>query len=521
MRAWMKMAGCSALAAGIGGASIAETSGQELWRIWQEASARTGLSLTPGEMTRSGDSLTIRDLSYLVEGERDEFFGIIDEVKIAERRDGSVEISLSPRHDLTAEFTRPDGSTFAKVRLRAYHQGLSMTASGGGDSMVVDILVPEILLEGRELEADDETYHFNFDHGFVAEDVAVRFEYELAADEAAALSTHLDAETVSFSLKEDDADDGGNDDIEFELEGLDIDIRAEPGIFGDFTAVENNLIAGGAHEVGFAFRKSRMELEIFGNEGAIDIDINSGAGNIETGTADLGSLDWVSLLEEVHANVSVESGEQAGRKEISLSVEELAGEMRIPMLALVEPQDFGLNIDISGLSFAETFWEQFDPVRQLPRDPAALSLALSGKAILSEGLFESEWQDPERMARNLESGEFPVEFLSLDIENFLVSGAGAEVTGTGTFAIEGDDIEVVDGGPGVDGQIDLKMSGAHELIDKLAAAGLLSNEQEVTVEALLLMLVRRDEESDALLSTIEVKPDGSALVNGLPFPFTP
>lgn len=523
MRAWMKMAGCSALAAGIGGASIAETSGQELWRIWQEASARTGLSLTPGEMTRSGGSLTIRDLSYLVEGERGEFFGVIDEVTIAERRDGSVEISLSPRHDLTAEFTRPDGSTFAKVRLRAYHQGLSMTASGGGDSMVVDILVPEIFLEGRELEADGETYHFNFDDGFVAEDVSVRFEYELAADEAAALSTYLDAETVSFSLNEDDendgGNDGGNDGIEFELEGLDIDMRAELGIFGDFAAVENNLIAGGTHEVGFAFRKSRMELEIFGHEGAIDIDIGSGAGNIETRTADLGSLDGVSLLEEVHANVSVESGEQAGWKETSLSVEEVAGEMRIPMLALVEPQDFGLNIDISGLSFAETFWEQFDPGRQLPRDPAALSLALSGKAVLSEGLFESEWQDPERMSRNLESGELPVELRTLDIENLLVSGAGAELTGAGAFAFGGDDIETVEGETAVEGKIDLKTSGALDLIDNLLTAGLMSNEQRITASALVLSLTRRDGKSDALISTIEVKPGGSVLVNGLPLPW--
>ena len=139
MRAWMKMAGCSALAAGIGGASIAETSGQELWRIWQEASAWTGLSLTPGEVTRSGDSLTIRDLAYLMEGTQGDFFGIIDEVTITERRNGSVEISLSPSHELTAEFKGPDGSAIATAGLRAYHEELGMVASGGDDTVIADI----------------------------------------------------------------------------------------------------------------------------------------------------------------------------------------------------------------------------------------------------------------------------------------------------------------------------------------------------------------------------------------------
>ena len=520
MRAWMEMVGCSALAAGIGGASIAETSGQELWRIWQEASARTGLSLTPGEMTRSGDSLTIRDLSYLVEGERGEFFGVIDEVTIAERRDGSVEISLSPRHDLTAEFKGPDGSAIATARLRAYHEELGMVASGGDDTVIADILFPKVSLEVREIEFGDKpTFDIDFDNAIVAEHAAVRFEYNLAAGKAATVSTQLNAESVTFSLGLDDADAGWSADFEFELEGLDRDMRAEPGIFGDIAAIEKNLMTGGTYEVGFAFRKSRMELELFGNEGAIDIEIGSGAGNIETRTADFGSLHGVSLVEGTYANFSVESGAQAKHPEIALKIEHLASELRIPSLAREAPQDFKLNFDIADLSFAETFWEMFDPGRQLPRAPATLSLALSGKAVLLEGLFDSEWQDPERLARNLESGELPVELRSLDIENLLVSGAGAELTGTGAFAFGGDDIETVEGETAVEGKIDLKTSGALDLIDNLLTAGLLSNEQRITASALVLSLTRRDEKSDALISMIEVKPGGSVLVNGLPLPW--
>lgn len=190
MRGWMTLAGCSALAAGIGGGAAASATGQELWRIWQEASAQTGFSLTPGDVTRSGDSLTIRDLAYLMEGSQGDFYGIIDEVTILDRRDGSVEISLSSSHDLTVEFKGPNGVAAATVQLGAFHEGLSMIASGGEDMLVVDILVPNISFEGRELELDDETLDLDFDH-IVVEDAVVRFEYELVANKAATVSTHL------------------------------------------------------------------------------------------------------------------------------------------------------------------------------------------------------------------------------------------------------------------------------------------------------------------------------------------
>lgn len=328
----------------------------------------------------------------------------------------------------------------------------------------------------------------------------------------------LNAENVSFSLVLDDENNGWSADFEFELEGLDRDLRAEPGIFGDMAAIEKNLMTGGTYEVGLAFRKSRMELGLSGNEGGIKIGIGSGGGNFESRTAEFGSVQGTSIIEGVFANFSAESGAPPSSPEISLKVDEFAGELRIPMLAREEPQDFRQNFDIAGLSFAETFWEMFDPGRQLPRAPAALSLALSGKASLLESLSAPEWQDPERLAQNLESGAFPVELRSLDIDNLLVSGAGAKLTGTGAFAFDGENIETVEGMPAADGQIDLKASGVQELIDNLVAAGLLSNEQEMTAGALVLMFARRDEESDTLRSTIEVRPGGSVLVNGLPLP---
>ena len=71
----------------------------------------------------------------------------------------------------------------------------------------------------------------------------------------------------------------------------------------------------------------------------------------------------------------------------------------------------------------------------------------------------------------------------------------------------------------MEGKIDLKTSGALDLIDDLLTVGLLSNEQRITASAMVLSLTRRDEKSDALISTIEVKPGGSVLVNGLPLPW--
>ena len=184
------------------------------------------------------------------------------------------------------------------------------------------ILVPKVSIEGRELKIDEETISLvYFDHAFLVEDAVARFEYDLVAGKSATVSIHVDAENISFSLDSDDANAGRSADFEFELEGLDRDMRAEPGIFGDFAAVEKNLMTGGTYEVGVAYRsKSRMELEVFGNEGAVDIDIGSGAGNFETRTAEFGSIHGSSLVVGAFANFSGESGAQVKHPEISLMI---------------------------------------------------------------------------------------------------------------------------------------------------------------------------------------------------------
>ena len=66
----------------------------------------------------------------------------------------------------------------------------------------------------------------------------------------------------------------------------------------------------------------------------------------------------------------------------------------------------------------------------------------------------------------------PVELHSLTLNDITVSAAGAEITGTGDFTFDNDNLETFGGMPAPTGAIDMNIVGVNGLMDRLIKMGL-------------------------------------------------
>ncbi len=172
-------------------------------------------------------------------------------------------------------------------------------------------------------------------------------------------------------------------------------------------------------------------------------------------------------------------------------------------------QPFGFGLTLADLEISDLLWSMFDPAEQLPRDPATLSIDLTGMGRLFFDLLDADEMDMMAM-----QGGMPGELNSLKLNDLTLSAAGAALTGTGAFVFDNTDLETFDGLPAPDGSVDLRLIGANSLLDKLTAMGLLPQEQAMGARMMMGLFAVPGAGEDTLTSTIEVKPDGQILANG-------
>ncbi|MEJ6477729.1 MAG: DUF2125 domain-containing protein, partial [Octadecabacter sp.] len=148
-----------------------------------------------------------------------------------------------------------------------------------------------------------------------------------------------------------------------------------------------------------------------------------------------------------------------------------------------------------------------DPGEILPRDPATVSIELSGTATPFFDLLDPEQAEAAAMS------ERPGELNTLSLDGLKLAVAGALVTGNGRFVFDNDDLQTFDGFPRPKGAVTLNINGVNSLIDKLIQMGLLPAEEAMGGRMMLGMFATPVGD-DMLTSTIEVNDEGHVLANG-------
>ncbi|KIN75295.1 DUF2125 domain containing protein [Sulfitobacter noctilucae] len=191
---------------------------------------------------------------------------------------------------------------------------------------------------------------------------------------------------------------------------------------------------------------------------------------------------------------------------VDITMAESGFNLSMPVQKSDDPQDFALGLKFGDFTMSDMIWSVFDPAGQLPRDPATIALDLTGKMKLLV-----DFMNPEAAAKMQGA---PGELQALNLNTVLVSAAGAKLEGTGAVTFDGNAPSMVPGLGAPVGEVNLAMSGANGLIDKLVAMGLLPSDQAMGARMMMGLFAVAGASPDTLNSKIEFTQDGQILANG-------
>ncbi|WP_296419529.1 DUF2125 domain-containing protein [Pseudooctadecabacter sp.] len=178
----------------------------------------------------------------------------------------------------------------------------------------------------------------------------------------------------------------------------------------------------------------------------------------------------------------------------------------LPLNASDEAQDFRVATSITGITMADTIWNLFDPAGQLPRDPADITLDVTG--VGTNGVDLLDFAALSQMA-----GPPPVEVDEVTIESLRIAAVGAEATAQGSMTFDWTDFETIPGLPRPEGAITINLNGANALMDTLVDMGFIPAE-DLMMPRMMMGMFATPVGDDMLESVIEVNEQGHVLANG-------
>lgn len=482
--------------------ALADLSAQEVWADWKAYLTGTGYTVS-GTETVSGSTLTVSDVSMVMPIPEEDGSGTLSfpEVQFVENGDGTVNVLLPAEFPMTFDFSG-DGETFSG-KLIYSHDGTPMKVAGDAENMSYDYSSSKAALTLEELTADGEAVPADVAKAqLVMSDVATRSNMKVAG--ARSYEQTLTASSLSYDMGFNDPEGEGKGSFKGALQGLAFTgtgtvPEGTPGT--DMAAL---LEAGFGFDGTFTFEGGNGSVSGVDGSETFAMESNSQGGSFTV------SMDKEHLtydVSQIGTNVNITGSEIPFP--LALSMAETGFKLMMPLSKSEEEQDFALGVTLREFAVPEMLWGMIDPTGQLPHDPATVILDLAGKGKVLFDLF-----DPEAMEAVEKGEEQPGELNALTVKQLQVSAAGAELTGTGDFTFNNEDLTSFDGMPAPAGEANFKLTGANTLIDKLIGMGLMSDSDAMGARMMMGMLAVPGEGEDTLTSKIEVTEDGQVLANG-------
>ena len=500
------LAGASALALSLAPAAAPALTPEAAWRSWQDAAGDAGVALEVGGRDLAGDTLTLSGVAFAAETEDGmTVTGSMEEVVFAGQGDGSVAVTLPDSYPVTLSGPDEAGGT-GRVALTIAHPGLSLVMSDAEEGGVAtDYAAPEIAVTIDEVAEDGAVQDLS--GGVTMTDVTGR--NARTGGDLPRIEGVFSAGAVAAALDGTDPESGGR----FDMEIAAADVRSEStGTLTPFyaanedlsTLIENGFSVegeGGSGAITFALSTEGMPESVDAQARIAGTDVR--------GRIDDERLDYDITYSGIEFSAS---GSEIPLPQVAGGLEELRTRLSIPSVPTEEAQPMALTVALRDLVLGEAIWSVFDPAGALPRDPATLVLDIAGRL-----RFLAQPFSEEAMA----GAETPAELQGLDLNELRLSLMGARLTGTGAVTFDYDTPGPFGpDSPAPDGEVNLRLEGAQELLQTLVRTGLLAEEQAMTMRMMTGMIAQpAPEGGDVLTSEIVVRPDGTVLANGAPLPF--
>ena len=490
----------AALVAGLAPASALTP--EEAWTAIQTRQEKLGGYETSGAATRVGDTLTISDLTYSRKQEEFELSLDLADMTLTDLGGGVVGVSYPETSEVVLNVIVEGEEVSIPVQLSM--SGLKAEMAGTLDKVEVVASADEIELlfsdfERFAKEGNDPV------KGVVSMSIsgfsqtetlsigdAVDFDYVAKWTEAA-VAMNLEGVDEPGNLVVSMGAGAGAVDATGTYPA-DFDPTNPLTVFGPGVATRSSVEY---EDLVFAFNGSGFE-----GDGPNAI----GSYSLGAGRADFAVKDSVLSVETAGTNLAMSmQSPDIPLPSISAFIAESGMAFTFPMVMSEEPQDYKLAFAYRGLTVEDSIWDLFDPQGILPRDPATISLDLSGKM---------EWLIDILSGAEPQPGEIPALIYDVAINDLTIDLAGASVEGSGAFELNHDDYISFDGIPAPIGDASFVITGANGLLDRLVEMGLMPEEQVLGVRMMMGIFATPGEGEDVLTSTIETTADGQVFANG-------
>lgn len=484
-----------------GAPALADVTPGEVWGDWKDYMAGFGYEVSSSE-SMSGGTLTVSDIEMAMTLPEDEgrLTMTMDEMTFSDNGDGTVSVSIPPVMPLNVSVDTDKGED-VDVQIEYTTKGFSMNVSGDADAMTYIYAAAEVAIDLRDLVVDGE----NVDLGTI--NVLMKNltgTTEMTMGDIRQSRQTMNSGEVSYDINVADPEGSGQFMMNGAFDGMSFDgtgsfpsdmntedpaamFAAGFGFDGGFT------YGGGAGKFMFQEHGDVVQGSASSDGGGLEIAMN--AGRFAYG----GHADGVAM-EFSGGDIPFP---------VELSMDEWRYDLLMPIAKSDDSQDFSLGFKIGNFAMSDMIWGIFDPGGQLPRDPATIALDITGKAKLFFDLM-----DPAQMQKVETGDEMPGELNELNLNELVVTAAGAELTGAGGFTFDNSDLETFDGVPAPTGSIDLQLVGGNALLDTLIAMGLVPEDQAMGMRMMMGMFAVPGDGEDTLMSTIEVSGDGQIKANG-------
>ncbi len=501
MTMW-KLAGSTALVLMMGSAaSFANVTPEDVWQSWQDGAAAIGQKVTAASAARDGDALVVKGITIAMDGANGGT-AAFETIRFKDNGDGTVGIILPESYPVKLTIPAKGSDTGpSDLTINVAMAGATITASGTPEALSYQTDAPEVTIalgevkpaDGSKVDATAEVRLTGVTGTYLVEgaEAGKKLTEDFAAKSFELKVKGTDPKTQSaFDMSASIAEFGGK-----------IAIDGMPG--GDITDLNAALKAGFAVDGSFKYGATSFDINATDAGKPTKVAGSLGGGDV-TITMDATKLHYRSGSKAVSLTIN---SPDIPVPDLTVGLGEAAFELLMPVVKSDSSADFALLTKIVDLKVSDAIWAMIDPTAALPHDPATLILDTTGTATMTKDIMAE--------ANAIQGGnDAPPGMLnSLNLNQFSLKIAGAEVAGKGAFTFDNSDMTTFNGVPAPTGKIDIKATGVNALIDTLVKMGLLPQDQVMQGRMMLAMFANTSTTADEITSTLEFK-DKQFYANG-------
>ncbi|ARO15746.1 hypothetical protein BVG79_02406 [Ketogulonicigenium robustum] len=467
MSRFLKFGCTSVLALAIAAPAHADLQPAEVWGfmrgLMSGVASSTSGSLTTGTESTSNGITTVNDITLVIpSSDGGETTLFIPTLSFAPHEGGSVLVDLPDTMDATntTMVDMGDGSAPSQLSFvqTLFYENETLIVSGDPTAITLELTAPRsgVRIPAGAITENGKTgpdlpevrgAMTSIDHHAI---------YKINAD-IANDTLHIDAtstlasNTLSLKVVIPPDPDGGPD------SAVNVTVTGGTGAAQSTATLQTPLSIGDVQD---ALARNLLTVTADGTVRDVVMDVVSGATTVRSTIGVTGfNLNFDQHGMAVASNLGAidVSQDQVGPLG---SAETLSFAMLMPVVAGTAPQPYKLELGATGLTAADQFWAMLDPNRELPRDPASLSLGLSGDMVVTGDLTDED---------ALLSGDAGIAVKSVKIDPLSLTAMGAALSGNGAFTLP--PLDALGALP--EGSIDLTMTNIDTLLTALGNIGLM------------------------------------------------